>query len=56
MQVQIRDKLKEEIIFQNNYLQYTIKDMGRFNKNFVYKEFHIFIFRTVILLELLMKF
>lgn len=55
-QVQQRDKLKEQIIFNNNYIQYIIKDMSKFNKIFVYKEFHIFIFRTIILLELLMKF
>lgn len=55
-QVQQRDKLKEKIIFDNNYIQYIIKDMGKFNKMFVYKEFHIFIFRSIILLELLIKF
>jgi hypothetical protein len=53
-QVQSRDAIKKRIIFDNQYIQYIVKDMGRFNVSFVYKEFHQFIFRTFGLLELKM--
>jgi len=50
-----RDKLKQKIIFDNNYIQYVIKDLKSFNINFVYKEFHKFIFNRFIHLELLLN-
>ena len=50
-----RDKLKQKIIFDNNYIQYIIKDLKSFNVNFVYKEFHKFIFNRFIHLELLLN-
>lgn len=50
-----RDKLKQKIIFDNNYIQYIVKDLNSFNKYFVYKEFHKFIFNRFIHLELLLK-
>lgn len=50
-----RDKLKQKIIFDNNYIQYIIKDLKSFDPNFVYKEFHKFIFNRFIHLELLLK-
>lgn len=49
-----RDKLKQKIIFENNYIQYIVKDLKSFNPDFVYKEFHKFIFNRFIHLELLM--
>lgn len=49
-----RDKLKQKIIFENNYIQYIVKDLKSFNADFVYKEFHKFIFNRFIHLELLM--
>lgn len=43
LQVQTRDKLKQDIIIQNGYQYYIIKDVGKFNKKFVQKEFDLFI-------------
>ena len=54
-QVQSRDSIKELIIFDNGYIQYIIKDTGKFNEMFVYEQFHIFIFRFLIHLELKMS-
>ena len=42
-QIQARDKIKRSIILDNGYTYYTIKDLGRFNKNFVENEFNLFI-------------
>lgn len=42
-QVQNRDKIKEEEIIKAGYTYYVIKDMGKFNKNFVKAEFNKFI-------------
>lgn len=42
-QVQSRDKIKQDVIIDNLYMPYIIKDMGKFNKNFVENEFNIFI-------------
>lgn len=55
-QVQSRDRIKSKIIFENNYIEYIVKDLGKFNKDFVYKEFHKFIFNMFILFELTSKF
>lgn len=49
-----RDKLKNKIIFDNNFIQYIVKDLKSFKIDFVYKEFHKFIFNRFIHLELLM--
>ena len=54
-QVQSRDLIKKSIISENGYIQYIIKDMGKFNEEFVYEQFHQFIFRFLIHLELKMK-
>lgn len=54
-QVQSRDSIKESIIFDIGYVQYIIKDMGKFNEMFVYEQFHTFIFNFLIHLELKMK-
>ena len=43
MQIQSRDKIKRKIIKENNYQYYTIKDLGKFNKEFVLYEFNLFI-------------
>lgn len=53
-QVQSRDRIKSKIIFNNGYIEYIIKDLGKFDQMFVYEQFHIFIFRTFIHLELKM--
>ena len=42
-QVQNRDKIKIKEITNANYMPYIIKDMGRYNKEFVEKEFEKFI-------------
>ena len=42
-QIQSRDKLKRKIIQSNGYKYYTIKDLGKFNKQFVDNEFNLFI-------------
>jgi hypothetical protein len=39
LQVQNRDKIKLKEIYKCGYSFYVIKDMGRFNKNFVEQEF-----------------
>ena len=39
LQVQTRDKIKLNEIYKYGYSFYVIKDMGRFNKNFVEQEF-----------------
>jgi hypothetical protein len=49
-----RDKLKHKIIFDNGFIQYIVKDLKSFNIDFVYNEFHKFIFNRFIHLELLM--
>lgn len=54
-QVQSRDLIKKSIISDNGYIQYIIKDTGKFNEEFVYEQFHQFIFRFLIHLELKMK-
>lgn len=38
-----KDRLKEKIIVDNGYTYYTVKDLGRFNKNFAENEFNLFI-------------
>jgi hypothetical protein len=38
-QVQNRDRIKLEKIKAYNYIPYVIKDLGKFNKQFVYEEF-----------------
>lgn len=38
-QVQARDKIKMDVIKNNGYIPYVIKDMGRYNKTFVEEEF-----------------
>jgi hypothetical protein len=40
-QVQARDKVKEAIITKYGYRFYVVKDMGKFDKNFVDQEFEI---------------
>lgn len=42
-QVQNRDKIKIDNIIKCNYIPYIIKDMGKYNKKFVHKQFDIFI-------------
>jgi hypothetical protein len=42
-QVQNRDKIKIDNIIKCNYMPYIIKDMGKYNKKFVHKQFDIFI-------------
>lgn len=41
-QVQIRDKIKTDIIEKYNYTPYIITDMGKYNKKFVEQEFELF--------------
>lgn len=41
-QVQSRDKIKAKIIKKHNYFQYIVKDMGKFNRDFVEEEFYLF--------------
>jgi len=41
-QVQTRDLIKNKIIEKYGYRPYTVKDMGKFNKNFVEQEFELF--------------
>ena len=43
LQVQNRDKIKEEEIIKAGYKSYVIKDMGKYNKSFVEKEFQKFL-------------
>jgi hypothetical protein len=52
-QVQTRDKIKSQIITDNKYTEYIVKDLGKFNKDFVYNEFHKFIFKKFIIPEFL---
>lgn len=54
-QVQSRDRIKKKVIFQNGYLQYVVKDMGKYDEMFVYKQFHAFVFRCIIHLEMKMR-
>lgn len=42
-QVQNRDRIKIKEIEKAGYKPYVIKDMGRYNKNFVKKEFSFFL-------------
>jgi len=42
LQVQTRDKIKFDIIERAGYIPYIIKDMGKYNRNFVEQEFEIF--------------
>lgn len=42
-QVQARDKIKEEVIKSCGYKLYIVKDLGKFNKDFVHAEFDKFI-------------
>ena len=53
-QVQSRDKIKKKIVTTNGYAFYEIKDMGKYNKNFVYQKFHEFIFSYFIHFEMKM--
>ena len=54
-QVQTRDKIKKKLVEEHGYVHYVVKDMGGFKPDFVYKEFHKFIFAYFIHLELLLK-
>ncbi len=54
-QVQSRDLIKKSIIYDNGYIQYIVKDMGKFDELFVYQQFHQFIFQFLIHLELKMN-
>lgn len=54
-QVQSRDLIKKSIIHDNGYIQYIVKDMGKFDELFVYQQFHQFIFQFLIHLELKMN-
>lgn len=54
-QVQSRDLIKKSIIHNNGYIQYIVKDMGKFDELFVYQQFHQFIFQFLIHLELKMN-
>ena len=42
-QVQSRDKIKIDVIKDNGYIPYIIKDDGKYNKKFVEKQFEEFI-------------
>ena len=42
-QIQSRDRIKRNIILDNGYKYYTVKDLGKFNKKFVINEFNLFI-------------
>ena len=42
-QVQNRDKIKCKEIYTKGWIPYIIKDLGKFNKNFVQKEFEKFL-------------
>jgi hypothetical protein len=42
-QVQARDKIKESVIKNNGYTYHIVKDMGKFNKQFVDGQFWLFI-------------
>lgn len=55
-QVQSRDKIKKTVIFDNQFIQYIVKDLGRFNAEFVHREFHKFIFSAFVHFELLSSF
>lgn len=46
-QVQTRDKLKQQIILDNNYTFYIIKDIGKFNKLFVQEQFYLFLHKQL---------
>lgn len=43
LQVQTRDKLKHQIINDNGYQYYIVKDIGKFNKKFVQEQFDLFL-------------
>lgn len=47
LQVQTRDKIKIDIIEKAGYIPYIIKDMGKYNKNFVEQEFEIFMLMRI---------
>ena len=42
LQVQTREKIKFDTIEKAGYIPYIIKDMGKYNRNFVEQEFEIF--------------
>ena len=42
-QVQSRDKIKRQVILNNGYTYYTIKDLGKYNESFIIYEFNLFI-------------
>lgn len=42
-QIQCRDRIKIQNIIDCGYIPYVIKDMGSFDEEFVYKQFHIFL-------------
>jgi len=42
-QIQSRDRIKRRVIEDNGYKYYTVKDLGRFKKDFVINEFNLFI-------------
>lgn len=58
LQIQTRDKIKRSVILHNGYTYYTIRDLGKFNKEFVIYEFNLFIHKLTfnkVLRELLIK-
>jgi hypothetical protein len=42
-QVQSRDKIKMQVILNNGYTYYIVKDLGRYNESFIIYEFNLFI-------------
>jgi hypothetical protein len=50
LQVQTRDKIKFDAIEKAGYIPYIIKDMGKYNRNFVEQEFEIFMMMRMSLL------
>jgi hypothetical protein len=39
----VRDTIKKKIIIDNGYKYYVVKDLGKFNKEFVKQEFSKFL-------------
>jgi hypothetical protein len=44
-QVQTRDKIKMKLILEHGSTYYIVKDLGKFNKEFVINEFNLFIYK-----------
>jgi hypothetical protein len=42
-QIQARDKIKQNIITENGYNYYIVKDLGSFNEDFIKEQFNLFI-------------